>query len=95
MSHGTRVHGGVLPSLPPFARPIMSMQMPAAISRILQDCEEHDDGRSILFDFDTHLSIPEMLGTPNGIEALAKFIRCSGAFKEPSLFLFFSFLFLF
>ncbi len=51
-------------------------------AHVIQDCDLFEDARSILYNFDVSLSLPEILGTPKGIDALTQFIRRSGAFKK-------------
>jgi len=49
---------------------------------ILQDCEEFDEHRHILTDVDETLSMTELLGTEDGIAALAAFLNASSAFRK-------------
>ncbi len=51
-------------------------------AHVIQDCDLLEDARSILYNFDVTLSLPELLGTPKGIDALTQFIRRSGTFKK-------------
>ncbi|KAJ3849803.1 hypothetical protein EV368DRAFT_18718, partial [Lentinula lateritia] len=49
---------------------------------IIQTCEIYDDYRDLLWNVSDDLDIGEILGTEEGIEALAEFIEKSGAFKK-------------
>ncbi|KAJ3871286.1 hypothetical protein F5051DRAFT_315518, partial [Lentinula edodes] len=49
---------------------------------IIQTCKIYDDYRDLLWDVSDDLDMGEILGTEEGIEALAEFIEKSGAFKK-------------
>jgi hypothetical protein len=51
-------------------------------AHILIDCPRYDQHRYILKKASKHLALPVILGTDNGIAALAEFIRKSGAFSR-------------
>lgn len=51
-------------------------------NHILRDCPRYQQHRDILSKASRHLALPEMLGTPKGIEALAEFLKKSGAFTR-------------
>lgn len=55
---------------------------PQTRRHILADCPRHDAHRHILRGASRSLSLPILLGTPKGLEAVAEFIRASGAFKK-------------
>ena len=45
-------------------------------------CRRYERYRDILREAYEELSLPEILGTPNGIDALCEFLRQSGAFSR-------------
>ncbi|KAF5366508.1 hypothetical protein D9757_012170 [Collybiopsis confluens] len=49
---------------------------------ILQSCKTYNDHRHILWDASDDLNLEELLGTEEGIEAVAEFIKTSGAFSK-------------
>ncbi|KZV84744.1 hypothetical protein EXIGLDRAFT_591699, partial [Exidia glandulosa HHB12029] len=49
---------------------------------ILRHCARYERHRHILRAVSRDVSLPEILGTADGIEALAKFLRKSGAFTK-------------
>lgn len=49
---------------------------------ILRECPEYEAHRNILRKFSRDISIPEILGTKDGIYALAEFLEESGAFTR-------------
>ncbi|KAJ7479312.1 hypothetical protein B0H11DRAFT_2280857 [Mycena galericulata] len=49
---------------------------------ILRDCEKYDEHRGVLREVSNQISIPDILGTEKGIQALAKFLESSGAFTK-------------
>ena len=51
---------------------------------LLVHCLEYGQYRYILRDASPELSIPDLLGTQDGIFATAKFLRKSGAFARPT-----------
>lgn len=51
---------------------------------VIRDCPEYEMYRHILRDVSPGLIISDLLGTREGISALAKFVRRSGAFGRPT-----------
>lgn len=51
---------------------------------IIQDCPLFDEGRFLLCDVSPSLSLTDLLGTTEGIVALTRYIRRTGAFKKCS-----------
>jgi hypothetical protein len=49
---------------------------------ILRECEKYAQYRDLLGDASPELSLPEILGTEKGLQALAKFLEASGAFTK-------------
>ncbi|KAJ6604183.1 hypothetical protein DFH09DRAFT_1242248 [Mycena vulgaris] len=49
---------------------------------LLRECPRYTDQRHILEDASRDVSLPEILGTKDGIAALAKFLEESGAFTK-------------
>ncbi|KAJ6527368.1 hypothetical protein B0H10DRAFT_2155546 [Mycena sp. CBHHK59/15] len=49
---------------------------------ILRVCPRYEDHRHLLRDVSRDISLPEILGTKDGIAALAKFLEESGAFTK-------------
>nr|GAT48620.1 RnaseH domain transposon factor [Mycena chlorophos] len=49
---------------------------------IICDCPRYDEHRGILRKTSRHLSLPQILGTKEGITALSKFLDASGAFTK-------------
>ncbi|KAJ7727811.1 hypothetical protein DFH07DRAFT_697884, partial [Mycena maculata] len=49
---------------------------------VLCECPLYEDQRHILKEVSRDVSLPEILGTKKGIEALAKFLDKSGAFTK-------------
>lgn len=47
---------------------------------IIRECNRYEEQRKKLRKHNRDLALPELLGTPKGIAALAEFIRDSGAF---------------
>ena len=47
---------------------------------MIRDCTHHQDHRNKLREHDRELVLPELLGTPKGVAALANFLRDTGAF---------------
>ena len=52
---------------------------------IIIHCQRYERHRDILREANEELSLPEILGTPNGIDALCEFLRQSGAFSRTEL----------
>lgn len=55
---------------------------PQTHRHILQDCELFEEHRDILRDVSQDVKMADILGTAKGIDALASFIKRSGAFKK-------------
>ncbi|KAJ7623196.1 hypothetical protein FB45DRAFT_837217 [Roridomyces roridus] len=51
-------------------------------AHVLRDCEQYEEHRDVLRKFSPTMSIPDILATQEGIEALTKFLGASGAFTE-------------
>lgn len=51
-------------------------------AHLLRECELYEDHRGILRDFSPQIVLPDVLGTENGIAALAGFLEKSGAFTK-------------
>ncbi|KZT33600.1 hypothetical protein SISSUDRAFT_983617, partial [Sistotremastrum suecicum HHB10207 ss-3] len=51
-------------------------------AHIIQECPLYEEDREVLRSFDRDLSLQRLLGEPEGIEALAEFIRRSDAFTK-------------
>ncbi|KAJ7833953.1 hypothetical protein B0H14DRAFT_2364015, partial [Mycena olivaceomarginata] len=51
----------------------------------IRECPRYEDQRHILEDVSRDISLPEILGTKDGIAALAKFLEESGAFTKSGL----------
>ncbi|KAJ7670673.1 hypothetical protein DFH06DRAFT_980915 [Mycena polygramma] len=51
-------------------------------AHILQECPRYDEYRDILRKASPTIHLPDILGTKNGIAALADFIEKSGAFTK-------------
>ncbi|KAJ6613598.1 hypothetical protein B0H10DRAFT_1630755, partial [Mycena sp. CBHHK59/15] len=49
---------------------------------ILRECENYEQHRDLLRDASAELSLPDILGTENGLQALAKFLEASGALTK-------------
>ena len=49
---------------------------------LLCECPQYEDQRHVLREASRDLSLPEILGTKDGIAALAKFLEASGAFTK-------------
>ncbi|KAJ7820707.1 hypothetical protein B0H14DRAFT_2519685 [Mycena olivaceomarginata] len=49
---------------------------------ILQECEKYEQQRDLLRDASAELSLPDILGTEKGLQALAKFLEVSGVFTK-------------
>lgn len=48
----------------------------------LQDCAKHERHRGLVREVSEQLSIPDILSTEKGLQALAKFLENSGAFTK-------------
>lgn len=51
-------------------------------AHVLQECPDHLGHRWILRKASEDISLPEILATPKGIKALAKFLKATGAFTK-------------
>ncbi|KAJ7181309.1 hypothetical protein C8R43DRAFT_869511, partial [Mycena crocata] len=49
---------------------------------LLRECPQYEDQRKILRKVSPDVSVPEILGTKEGIVALAEFLEKSGAFTK-------------
>ncbi|KIJ59323.1 hypothetical protein HYDPIDRAFT_65936, partial [Hydnomerulius pinastri MD-312] len=49
---------------------------------MLIECPLHDEHRDTLREASQDLVTSDLIGTKEGVEALASFIRCSGAFRK-------------
>ncbi|KAJ6546137.1 hypothetical protein B0H10DRAFT_2131789 [Mycena sp. CBHHK59/15] len=52
------------------------------LCRLRHVCPQYEDHRHLLKDVSRDISLPEILGTKDGIAALAKFLEESGAFTK-------------
>ncbi|KAJ7080820.1 hypothetical protein B0H15DRAFT_803957 [Mycena belliarum] len=51
-------------------------------AHVLQDCAKHERHRGLVREVSEQLSIPDILSTEKGLQALAKFLENSGAFTK-------------
>ena len=51
-------------------------------SHILRECPRYDEHRNILEEVSRYITLPEILGTKPGIQALSEFIKKTGAFTR-------------
>ena len=57
-------------------------ETPETREHIIRDCPRYNHQREILKKASADVTLPEILGTPNGIKALTEFIQKSGAFSR-------------
>ncbi|KAJ7138549.1 hypothetical protein C8R43DRAFT_865407, partial [Mycena crocata] len=49
---------------------------------VQRECERYEEHRSVLREFSDRLSLPDILGTEKGPQALATFLQKSGVFTK-------------